>query len=282
MGAVLLLSGCTSLNAYLYPEGRSGNRDTLPVRVEELTEMAQYCKEAYDNKDESSGIRNNEFSYTVKQTGGITILIFRGTDVISSGGKNIGTDIDARLWKEDGLTKRWYGKQDAPKVLTAEDFKQKVKHELALKTVYLHRGFRDASDWIFSDIKAKHKLEKTVYLTGHSLGGAIAQIIGLWLNNDGYNVQIYTFGSPKVSTTYFGSEPPHYRVALRNDPVPFVPPWPFLHSGISIDPVTLDWEEGGERNRGSFTKIDGRNHSINEYFDILLEHDFPQLCNECK
>ncbi len=130
MGAVLLLSGCTSLNAYLYPEGRSGNRDTLPVRVEELTEMAQYCKEAYDNKDESSGIRNNEFSYTVKQTDGITILIFRGTDVISSGGKNIGTDIDARLWKEDRLTKRWYGKQDAPKVLTAEDFKQKVTTSL--------------------------------------------------------------------------------------------------------------------------------------------------------
>ena len=30
-------------------------------------------------------------------------------------------------------------------------------------------------------------------LTGHSLGGAVAQIIGLWLEDDAYEVQIYTF-----------------------------------------------------------------------------------------
>ena len=102
------------------------------------------------------------------------------------------------------------------------------------------------------------------------------------MDNDGYNVQIYTFGSPKVSTSFFGNRPPHYRVALRNDPVPFMPMYPFLHSGIFIDPETLDWEEGGEANRGAFTEIDGRDHSIKEYFNILMKHPFPQLCDECK
>ena len=247
----LILSGCTYLNPLLYFQGESGDKTTIPVEVEELIEMAGYCNEAYrkaNNENKLYEIRNNEFSYHVKQDRGITILIFRGTDNI----KNIGTDIDIRL-----------------------------SHDKSLD-VYFHKGFRDAATWIFEDIKDNYKLEKTVYLTGHSLGGAIAQIIGQWLNNDGYNVQIYTFGSPKVSTSFFGNRPLHYRVALRNDPVPFLPMYPFLHSGISIDPKTLNWEEGGEANRGAFTEIDGRDHSVKEYYDILMEHAFPQLCDECK
>jgi predicted lipase len=138
--------------------------------------------------------------------------------------------------------------------------------------VYLHRGFKDAATWIFEDIQRDYRLEKTVYLTGHSLGGAVAQIIGLWLHNAGYHVQIYSFGSPKVSTSFFGNRPIHYRVLVRNDPVPFVPPYPFLHSGISIDAKTLDWEEGGEANRDSFSEIDGRDHSIVYYTRILKGH----------
>lgn len=239
--ASLFLSGCSWLNPFLYFQGKSGDRSTLPVDVEELIEMAEYCEEAYHsatNENKLYEIRNNEFSYHVKQDSGITILIFRGTDNV----KNIGTDIDARPTYDSGLD------------------------------VYFHRGFKDAATWIFNDIKDDYELEKTVYLTGHSLGGAIAQIIGLWLDNAGYNVQIYTFGSPKVTTTFFGNKPNHYRVSLRNDPVPFVPPYPFLHSGISINVETLDWEEGGEANRESFSKIDGRDHSISYYTRILKGH----------
>ena len=239
----LFLSGCSWLNPFLYFQGESGDRSTLPVDVEELIEMAEYCEEAYrsaTNENKLYEIRNNEFSYHVKQDRGVTILIFRGTDNI----KNVWTDIDARPTKDDSLD-----------------------------GAYLHRGFKDAATWIFEDIKRDYRLEKTIYLTGHSLGGAVAQIIGLWLHNAGYHVQIYTFGSPKVSTTFFGNRPIHYRVLVRNDPVPFVPPYPFLHSGISIDVETLNWEEGGEANRGSFGEIDGRDHSIKEYLKILKGHE---------
>ena len=231
------------MNPFLYFQGESGDRTTLPVEVEELIEMAEYCEEAYrsaTNKNKLYEIRNNEFSYHVKQDRGVTILIFRGTDNV----KNVWTDIDARPTKDDSLD-----------------------------GAYLHRGFKDAATWIFEDIKRDYTLEKTVYLTGHSLGGAVAQIIGLWLHNAGYHVQIYTFGSPKVSTTFFGNRPIHYRMLVRNDPVPFVPPYPFLHSGISIDAETLNWEEGGEVNRGSFGEIDGRDHSIKEYLKILKGHE---------
>ena len=240
--ASLFLSGCSWLNPFLYFQGESGDRSTLPVEVEELIEMAEYCEEAYRSTNDENKlyeIRNNEFSYHVKQDRGVTILIFRGTDNL----KNVWTDVDARPTKDDSLN-----------------------------GVYLHRGFKDAATWIFEDIQRDYRLEKTVYLTGHSLGGAVAQIIGLWLHNAGYHVQIYTFGSPKVSTSFFGNRPIHYRVLVRNDPVPFVPPYPFLHSGISIDAKTLDWEEGGEANRDSFSEIDGRDHSIVYYTRILKGH----------
>ena len=242
IGMTLLLSGCSWLNPLIYFEGESGTKDNLPVRLEELIEMAEYCEEAYRSATDENKlyeIRNNEFSYHVKQDRGVTILIFRGTDNV----KNVWNDIDARPTKDRSL-------DDS----------------------YLHRGFKDAATWIFEDIQRDYKLENVVYLTGHSLGGAIAQIIGLWLNNAGYNVQIYTFGSPKVSTTFFGNKPPHYRVAFRNDPVPFMPPYPFFHSGISIDPKTLNWIEGGETKRGSITETDGRDHSIKGYVDMLKRH----------
>ena len=75
----LFLSGCSWLNPFLYFQGESGDRSTLPVDVEELIEMAEYCEEAYrsaTNENKLYEIRNNEFSYHVKQDRGVTILIF--------------------------------------------------------------------------------------------------------------------------------------------------------------------------------------------------------------
>ena len=149
-----LISGCTWLNASLYYEGESGTRDTLPIELTELIEMAEYCNEAYEDVDENYGVKSGEFSYSVKKNRGITIISFRGT----ANAKNFLSDIDLRPWKDDGLTEYYKG------------------------DVYLHRGFRDAADFVRTDIKRNYELEQTVYLTGHSLGGAIAQIIGLWLH----------------------------------------------------------------------------------------------------
>ena len=107
-------------------------------------------------------------------------------------------------------------------------------------------------------------------MTGHSLGGAIAQIIGLWLHKGDHNVQIYTFGSPKVSTTFYFNEPNHWRVVDRNDPVPFLPTLPYVHSGVVIDIETLSWSETHEE-RG-ILQTDGLDHSIKDYLDILYNH----------
>jgi hypothetical protein len=243
----LVSNSCTMTKQFLNRQGESGDRTTLPVDPKELLEMAYYCDEAYskatpENKlYEISGASSNkdEFSYHVKQDNGVTILIFRGTN----NRENVLSDIDLRPFHDKGLSARWDHK------------------------IYLHRGFRDASSFLIDDIKANYKLEKTVYLTGHSLGGAIAQIIGLWLDMEGYNVQIYTFGSPKITTTFFGNKPPHYRVVVDNDPIPFLPIYPYIHSGIRIDVETLRWWEYDEY--GKFTEIDGRDHSITYYLRKL-------------
>ena len=280
---VFVISGCTITNLFLWDEGKEGDRTTLPISLNMLIEMGEYSKLIYTDKgifaegkvspdepefyglnmmiEEQYEVKRNEFSYYViqdtlqeyyyKKSGpnknrfrGVaydnvmapTILIFRGT----ANDKNFWTNVNMTMWHDEGLD------------------------------TLLHRGFRDAADIIYSDIKNNYKLEPTVYLTGHSLGGAIAQIIGMWLHKDGYNVQIFTFGSPKVCTKFLFNEPNHWRVAVRSDPVPYMPGIPFVHSGVHIDPETLEWDESHIED--SMWGIDKQDHSVVDYLDMLYNH----------
>ena len=244
---------------FLWKDGESGDRDTLPITLDSLIEMGEYSKLIYTDKgifadgkvspdepefyglnkmiSDQYRIKKDQFSYFVIQEDGVTILIFRGT----ANWKNVLSDLDARPFIDNRLDTK------------------------------LHRGFRDAAEAIYSDIKRNYELDHTVFLTGHSLGGAIAQIIGLWLHStERHNVQIYTFGSPKVSTTFTFNEPNHWRVVDRSDPVPFLPPLPYVHSGVVIDIETLSWSETHEE-RG-ILQTDALEHSIKDYLDILYNH----------
>ena len=140
----------------------SGDKTTLPVDIKILIEMAEYCERIYDDGKE---ISDNEFAYNVVQDRGVTIISIRGTN----NGRNVLTDLDARPFKDKKLG------------------------------IDLHRGFRDASEKIKQEIIENHALEETIILTGHSLGGAISQILGLWLEDDAYDVQIFTYGSPTIT-----------------------------------------------------------------------------------
>ena len=212
--------------------GANGTKEDLPVGVEVLIEMAEYCERIYD---EGKEIGQDEFAYNVVQDRGVTIISIRGTD----NAKNVLTDLDARPFKDRKLG------------------------------VQVHRGFRDASEKLKNDIIENVPLEENIILTGHSLGGAIAQILGLWFEDDAYEVQIYTFGSPSVMIEQMW-EDGHFRVYLENDPVPFLPPFPYMHWGIRINAETLDWDENHPI--GDVTKIDARDHSIKEYLKVLKRH----------
>ena len=230
IGMILLLSSCAK--SAEDPDATSGDLSSLPVTVEALVEHAEYCEAIYD----TGGTEINELAYDVKTSSGITIIVIRGTDNKA----NVLSDIDIRMIKDDVLD------------------------------IYLHKGFRDASTTILQEVDKYYQLEHTVHITGHSLGGAIAQILGMWLYKRGHNVQIFSYGSPKVSSqVLFYGVPTHWRVVRLSDPVPFSPPYPYIHSGTFVNSQTGDW--GPDNDNGLISKTDGLTHSITKYVETLKE-----------
>ena len=100
----------------------------------------------------------------------------------------------------------------------------------------VHRGFKEALDEIWPDLlpyirKIQGKGCK-IWITGHSLGGALATLCaGRYGNVQG----VYTFGSPKVGDEAFKDnfDVKMYRFVNNYDIVSRVPPWyPFVHVGV--------------------------------------------------
>ncbi len=58
---VILLSGCATTNEFLEKDGNEGNRDTLPVKLETLIEMAEHCKEVYEEGEELEEARARDW-----------------------------------------------------------------------------------------------------------------------------------------------------------------------------------------------------------------------------
>ena len=93
--------------------------------------------------------------------------------------------------------------------------------------ILMHRGFRTAAEAIYRDVKPRLKRGYTTYLTGHSLGGAVAAILGIYLRDDKVKLGgIYTFGQPKF-TNVAGVKAyrnlPLLRVIYQNDTVVLLP-----------------------------------------------------------
>ncbi len=92
--------------------------------------------------------------------------------------------------------------------------------------VKIHNGFYQAFQVVKEDISKKVEIVKgySVYITGHSLGGALALIATKELNSDNL-AACYAFGSPKVGNDEFDDaiKPPIYRVVNAFDVVPFAP-----------------------------------------------------------
>lgn len=84
-----------------------------------------------------------------------------------------------------------------------------------------------------NEIKEQTHKKIPIYLTGHSLGGALAQISAAVLGDDQI-AACYTFGSPRVGNAFFDFwvKPPSYRLINYADIVPQVPlPLTYRHSG---------------------------------------------------
>jgi hypothetical protein len=129
--------------------------------------------------------------------------------------------------------------------------------------VRVHRGFLEAFDSskeeIVGAVNQYVPPNLGLYITGHSLGGALAQIASAVLERDNL-AACYTFGSPRVGTENFDRDVkcPHYRVVNGWDLVPGVPfpsPWGYEHTG---DPRLLTASphprEALRRDRGTIAR----------------------------
>ena len=98
----------------------------------------------------------------------------------------------------------------------------------------VHAGFLDAYASIIERLTSHLRLivvgERPIYITGHSLGGALAIIAALELKRQKFNVaHIYTFGQPRVGNAAFAQlynwslQDSTFCVVAESDPVPLLP-----------------------------------------------------------
>lgn len=110
----------------------------------------------------------------------------------------------------------------------------------------MHAGFYDVYKSLLPTLTAASNIISTadvVHCVGHSLGGAVANLIALHCAQKGANTKLYTFGAPRVGlrpTRYdlvadmtIGNEN-IFRVSHNFDPIPMIPVAPYIHAVPSV------------------------------------------------
>ncbi len=112
--------------------------------------------------------------------------------------------------------------------------------------VHLHEGFSFAAKQVYKELKPLLKPDYKINLTGHSLGGAVALILGIYLDAYQFNIeQVVTFGQPKVTNISGTNKIQHInviRIVTPFDLVPLVPPF----DPLDISNLDVYWHAGKE------------------------------------
>jgi len=118
------------------------------------------------------------------------------------------------------------------------DAKAKITH-CDSKEGRIHSGFKEAYKLLEKQIENELRLpeygDKVLYITGHSLGGALATIAAKRLIHKGGIAACYTFGSPRVGDEKWISNihVPLYRLVNAADSVTMLPPGTELIGSLS-------------------------------------------------
>lgn len=112
--------------------------------------------------------------------------------------------------------------------------------------IQLHEGFAFAAGQVYAELKPLLKADYIIRTTGHSLGGAVALILAMYLDADQFNIdQVITFGQPKVTNIAGANKISHIniiRVVTPLDVVPLVPPL----DPLDINNLDVYWHAGKE------------------------------------
>ncbi|NQX69225.1 lipase family protein [Paenibacillus alba] len=145
----------------------------------------------------------------------------------------------------------------------------------------VHKGFIDIYNSARKQILAslrKLSARKTLYITGHSLGGSLAVLCAADLaTNTRFKMpSVYTYASPRVGNPEFASlfnqrTGPHYRIYNKNDIVPELPPFLYKSPRTNLVYHYLHVKRGIELTfqAGSVSA----NHAMDNYFKELSKLD---------
>ena len=105
----------------------------------------------------------------------------------------------------------------------------------------VHAGFQGEINKVWDDLNftIADIQDRKIYITGHSLGGAMATICAKRFQEEGLEkLCLYTYGSPRVGDKRWVStlQVPHYRFQNNNDVVCKVPFWMmgYRHHGTNV------------------------------------------------
>jgi hypothetical protein len=129
----------------------------------------------------------------------------------------------------------------------------------------LHQGFAYAARQIYARLQPRLNPDYPIRTTGHSLGGAVALILAMYLDVDGFHVdRVVTFGQPKVTNLTGAVRMQHLditRVVTPDDLVPLVPPF----DPLDIQNIDIYWHAGRE-----VLLLEGNRYAVLEGADSML------------
>ena len=112
--------------------------------------------------------------------------------------------------------------------------------------VRLHEGFSFAAKQVYAELKPLLNSDYKINVTGHSMGGAVALILAIYLDAYQFDIeQVITFGQPKVTNISGANKIQHInviRVVTPFDLVPLVP----LFDPLDISNLDVYWHAGKE------------------------------------
>mgnify|MGYP003773995253 FL=1 len=156
---------------------------------------------------------------------------------------------------------------------------------------FVHNGFQNELEKVYDDIiklvESKPK-KKPLFITGHSLGGAMATIMASRIQRQ--IKCLYTYGSPRVGSKKFieKCQFSHYRHVNNNDAVPRVPfaILGYMHHSTAryinhygnIRTLTY-WQRFKDKLRGRWAAIKKL-----QFFDGFRDHGMDNYirCTACK
>jgi len=163
----------------------------------------------------------------------------------------------------------------------------KVIKNIAKAGGKVHSGFQEEVDDVWMDIvkTLEHndqlKIRKDVYITGHSLGAAMATISATRYNPE----ELFTFGSPRVGGNLFikNIKCPHYRFMNNNDIVCRIPPafLGFRHHGEMIYFNRLGEKQDGPT-WGDMLYGILQSWKRWKFFDGIVDHGMPRYVHAIK